>query len=106
MPTGANAVTELAHEHAAIEQLVGRIAPLDPSLERTELLSEATGRFMTHVRAEERFLLPVLRSRLPAGEQEFIGRLKQLHTIRELVGRRPSTTSSIRTPSCCPRSSI
>lgn len=87
MPEGANAATELKQEHGEIEQLAARIADLQACPERTELLREANRRFLTHTRAEERYLLPAVQEHLPAGQQEYVDQLKHTQGIRELIGQ-------------------
>lgn len=67
MAQTANAATELAREHEAIEGLTARIGELefgaDP--ERMALIHEVCARFAIHLQAEERYLQPALRRLLP-----------------------------------------
>jgi hypothetical protein len=67
MPEGAGVTTELAREHAEIEQLVQRIATLKPGPGRTALVRQVTTRYLAHIRAEERYLMPAVRRFLPNG---------------------------------------
>jgi len=69
MPEGADATTELAREHADIENLVQRIATLEPGPERTALVRDGAARYLSHARAEQRYLLPAFRRYLAGGEE-------------------------------------
>jgi hypothetical protein len=85
MPEGADATTELSREHAEIEKLVLRIATLEPCPERTLLVREATSRFLTHARAEEKYLLPAFRRFLPGGEREAVEQERHVQDVRATV---------------------
>jgi hemerythrin-like domain-containing protein len=85
MPEGANTTTELQHEHGEIERLVQRIAVLEPCPERTELVHEATTRFLTHAKAEERYLFPAFGRYLPGGVDEVVGQQRQVSEVRDLA---------------------
>lgn len=85
MPEGTNAATELRHEHGEIDQLVSRVVTLGPGPARTRLLGAAAERFLTHARAEERYLLPVLHEHFPPDDPGYLDELRELHTVRELV---------------------
>ena len=77
MPEGANAATELHHEHEEIEGLAGRIAQLAPCPERARLVREVVARFVSHARAEERYLYPALRRFLPDGPCNAVRQTRQ-----------------------------
>jgi hemerythrin superfamily protein len=77
MPEGANAATELHREHEQIEGLATRIAALAPSPERAELVRRVAARFVTHARAEERYLYPALRRFLPDGPIDAVKQTRQ-----------------------------
>ncbi|HEX4790089.1 MAG TPA: hemerythrin domain-containing protein [Actinospica sp.] len=85
MPEGANTTTELQQEHGEIERLVQRIAVLEPCPERSALVQEATTRFLSHAKAEERYLLPAFGRYLPQGADEVVGQQRQLSEVRDLV---------------------
>jgi hemerythrin superfamily protein len=85
MPAGANAATELKHEHAVIEGLTTRIATLETGDERGRLVQEAAQRFLTHMRAEELYLYPALRRFLPHGEAEAVDQARHGAAIRNIV---------------------
>lgn len=85
MPERANATTELNHEHAEIEQLVQRIASLEPCPERTALVHDAVARFLSHARAEQRYLFPAFRKYLPQGIDEVVGEQRHVETVRTTV---------------------
>ncbi|MBR7828030.1 hemerythrin domain-containing protein [Actinospica sp. MGRD01-02] len=77
MPEGANAVTELRREHDAMEAMAARVASLEPCPERARLVHEVASRFLTHARAEQRFLYPALRRYLPAGGSDAVEQTRQ-----------------------------
>ncbi|HWG22514.1 hemerythrin domain-containing protein [Actinospica sp.] len=77
MPEGANAATELHREHEEIEGLAARIAGLGPCPERAELVRRVAARFVSHTRAEERYLYPALRSFLPDGPHDAVKQTRQ-----------------------------
>lgn len=81
MPEGANARTELAMEHADIEGMVQRIASLKAGPERTGLVRETAARFLTHARAEQRYLFPALRRYLPGGEAEVLSQQRRMDAV-------------------------
>jgi hemerythrin-like domain-containing protein len=85
MPEGANVTTELQQEHAEIERLVRRVASLEPGPERTGLVRETAARFLTHARAEERYLFPAFRRYLPEGAQEAVAQERRVYAVRNLV---------------------
>ncbi len=85
MPEGANVTTELRQEHAEIERLVRRVASLEPGPERTGLVRATAARFLTHARAEERYLFPAFRRYLPEGTQEAVAQERRVHAVRNLV---------------------
>lgn len=85
MPEGANATTELQHEHAGIERLVQRIAVLEPSAERTELVGKAGTLFLTHARTEERYLYPAFRRYLPQGIDQTVEQQQLVAEVRDVL---------------------
>ncbi|HET9172999.1 MAG TPA: hemerythrin domain-containing protein [Actinospica sp.] len=72
MPEGANGVTELRREHDEIEALAARIAALRPCPERAELVREVAARFLSHARAEQRYIYPAFRRFLPGGTEQAV----------------------------------
>jgi hypothetical protein len=91
MPQGADATTELGHEHAAIEKMAARIASLEPTAERTELVREATERFLAHTEVEQRFLYPAFRTFLGDGVADSVEEGKQQREAAHVIGRLRAT---------------
>lgn len=77
MPEGADAATELHREHEEIETLAIRIAGLAPGPERADLVRRVAARFVSHARAEERYLYPALRRFLPDGPIDAVKQTRQ-----------------------------
>lgn len=77
MPEGADAATELRHEHDEIESLAMRLVSLEAGPERTRLVREISVRFLTHANAEERYLYPALRRFLPEGVEDAVRQTRQ-----------------------------
>jgi hemerythrin superfamily protein len=85
MPEGANAATELHQEHEEIESITARIASLGPCPERTELVRRVAARFVSHARAEERYLYPAIRRFLPAGTTDAVEQTRQDDAAERIV---------------------
>jgi hypothetical protein len=91
MPEGADAATELSHEHAVLERMVTRIAGLTPCPERTDLVRETGERFLTHARVEQSFLCPALRGSLPKGVDDAAEEGERQRDAEQLIEELRST---------------
>lgn len=75
-PTGeppariGNVATELARDHAALEDLSAALARLPRGSERSATQRELASRFVTHAEVEARLILPILHQFLPSGRYE------------------------------------